>query len=607
MNSPFSSMPVMQSSSPSFSAFSDLTSNTRSFRNFETEEEYHYELLATASDVYDTELDNMSDLDPHDPATIRNFVTWIGPSEFSSPETRSDSEEEYEADDEGSGAIVEGLDFDGSPAHAQGLSPIIEEETDGNEDCETKLTEFIRYMTEDWTLDPEEDHEVRHPAFARRATVPTLDSDLSFGSKRTHRSPCWTGGGLSLECRASNMEMPNFEPQLSAPDLSPARSTAEYFNHFARPSHYPEAAEFFAVGFGSREFTNPFTASRPSGGRPASPPSPLTRPNDYGLVETWNFKARKAQSISPVSSASNYSQFRDDSQPASPLSDSPLQCASRESSILGLGISITLLHSSPTLNVFPSLSRASSSSSSSGPKLFSALDLIAQLDDLLFDNAAYEFFSALDIEGLIADQVSNGYVFENHDTLHDPWELEHEWPYRMWLPHQPKRSCHCWWCIEYWVPSDEEEAYMMHDFDRRCYCPVCESFRCAEMVREMEKWEQGWATDKEQIVKEEGKRKREQSKSQYRLEEHEARPQLRREIRKLKGTQTSDEERMVEESNRTFPDEGELRVAIQWCSHIQPVDGDLIEEDIEGQQGEKKRCLGLFDWIKRQLRKEHTY
>jgi hypothetical protein len=214
--------------------------------------------------------------------------------------------------------------------------------------------------------------------------------------------------------------------------------------------------------------------------------------------------------------------------------------------------------------------------------LFSAKELVEQLNKLLFDIAAQQFFSNLDVEALVAEQASLAYTFEDRDELHDHWELEHEWPYRNWISHEPKRSCHCWWCIEYWMP-DDEEMYRPHDFDRRCPCPVCQTFQYQEMIRDMERREQEWrACDKDPREVGLRKRKRQEAKGQNAQShaswnEEEARQQLRHEIRNVKTTERVEEDQLPLAND------------------------DLAWEEFEVRK-QKKRCLGLFRLVKQVLR-----
>lgn len=455
------------------------------FLETNTEDDYYYEPLATASDVYDTDIDNISDLDPNDTAAIRDFMASMGPSQFSTlGETSGD--EEYDADDEYSEASMASSDIE-RVDEAEGRSMMAEEAED--ESNETIQVEFTRRMAKDWTVDSEADQEAERPALARQIELAKQSNSGLHKPNLSPRSPRWMGRNLFFQRQAPDEKTPNVpRSPISSQNLSSIRGTIEHFNHFSRPTHYPEAAQFLSVDFSTGEFTNPFTTPPITNqDHSASPPSPFTRPNDYGLIENWNFMTRQEQ-VSPVSSLSNYSKFQDDGIPVSPLSEYRSQYDRPDSGVFNLEMGNTPLIFEPAPDRFCSLTSASVSSS--GAELFSAKELIAQVNELLFDNAAYEFFSLIDVDGLLADRESIDFVLEDHDALHDSWELEQELPYRNWLPHEPKRTCHCYWCIEYWIPEDEEEMYQPHDFDHRCSCPVCQSFRCQETVREMEKREQ---------------------------------------------------------------------------------------------------------------------
>jgi hypothetical protein len=562
------------------------------------QKEYYYELLATSSSIYDTDIDNISDLDPNNPVALQDFLARIGHSESSLLSSIPSSllssigseANEYDADDEVSDVDMAKLDIEMTD-YAEGLSAISEEEEDESEDVEMSQLEFIRYMTSHRSLDPELDYEASHPSLARRTALPG-NSNTSSDSNFSILSSRWTLHHHSPD------EPSSTEPRslTSSQDLSPIRGSVEYHEYFAGPSHYPEAAQFFAIDYSTGEFSNPFTTP-PSSSRlqGSEEPSPRRRVNDYGLIEDWNFEIGNEEQASPVFSLSNYSQFVDDDVPVFPLLERAVVNERRN------GIGSWLMRFDPVFNRSSSSSPSSASSSSSS-QLFSATELVTQLNDVVFDATAHSFFRHLDVEALVADQASSAYTFEDQDILHDSWELENESPYRHWLPHEPRRNCHCWWCIEYWMPEEDEE-YRPHDFDRRCSCPVCQSFRCQEMVREQK------ARDKELEGLRERKRKRQQSDAQNQSkalqDEKEASKVhvLRCEIRNVKEAQDDEEAEAAKESSRAFREE-ERRFADLRRFQKQDIDQQNAQES-ERTKG-KKHCLGLFDWIKRQLREPES-
>lgn len=97
---------------------STLNEDEHPSHEVESNEDFHYEPLATSPSGYDTDIDDISDLDPNDPVALRDFSARIGPSESAFLETRSPPETGYDADDEDSGSskeafVVESADQDG--------------------------------------------------------------------------------------------------------------------------------------------------------------------------------------------------------------------------------------------------------------------------------------------------------------------------------------------------------------------------------------------------------------------------------------------------------------------------------------------------------------
>ena len=561
-------------------------------------EQYYYQPLHTASSVYDTDIkENSSDLDSGDRIAMRRFRTRSGREEI-----RVRGDEEYDADDEEVRPSVESMDVD--VGSAGGLAAVTEGE--GGDDVYQHTLGFRRYMTSEPSRDLEGGSDARQQTRANGG-FPEPSSSDSYDSNFSHL-PCWTRRDIRRDRQGPDEEMSNVSrSQTSIQDPLPAPGTQEYFENFADAGHYPDAAQFFAVEFSTGFFANPFTTppSGDSGGaRSKSPPSPLTRQNDYGLLENWAFIPRD-RSGSPVSTLSSYSQNEDRGSPVSPLSANSRKRERRGA--VGLGISTAVGTFEPMAGMSPF--RSISSGSRMVPLITS--DLITQLDDLLFEEAAYEFFSRMDVEALVADQKSSAYTIEDHDDLHDDWNLDQKWPFRNFLPHPPSRRCHCHWCIEYYTPNSDDEMHHPHDFNPRCSCPVCKTFGC--MLEIQRAAERQVIRDRELEQMRARKRKRQKSESRQSVmlvpDEQGARQQLSREICKVFDAQEDDEAEalMVDESRRTFREE-EGDALANLGRFLGKETSEVTGSESSNERGDKtkKQCLGLYGWIWQYLRGPET-
>lgn len=436
-------------------------------------------------------------------------------------------------------------------------------------------------MAQDLTRDPEVDQEATHPLLTQRHAVTESNRSLSYDSNFSNNSQPWVRRNFAAECQTSDEERPDTARSSRSSKCSqpspvrrsslrsflprPLRGTEEYHDHHAGARYYPEAGAFFAVDATTSTFRNPLVALPSNqGNRSASPPSPYTRPNDRPQVL-------------PVSPFSNYSQSEDAGIPLSPLSST--RHDRRESGVFGLGI-----RSAPVI-----LERVPDRSSpppaySSGGELFSTLALDRLIDELEFDNAAYEFFSAIDVQGLLTDQRSGKYAFEDHDDQYaaglDP---KYDWPCYHWLPHDSvalSRGCPCRQCSEAWTLEDEEKMNPPHDFDPWCSCPTCKLFQSQDLVDDIEKQRLGH----ELVRSYDPKRKHAElededdilSASRY---EPEVRRKLRREIRTVSTAQVAKEDEDMPASENPH-------------------------EESEGE--EKKGCLRVWDMIKQMHRQPPT-
>ena len=142
----------------------------------------------------------------------------------------------------------------------------------------------------------------------------------------------------------------------------------------------------------------------------------------------------------------------------------------------------------------------------------------------------------------------------------------------------------------------EEDEYRPHDFDRRCSCPVCESFRWQGCAREMEARERELEKSRERKWKQqESEANIELSKANGDVDEATDIRMLRRETRKI-NAKTEDEAGTTKEWVRKFQDEGERNFAER------RTDRTHGQDDEEEQESMLKNCLRLFRWVRRQLR-----
>lgn len=95
--------------------------------------------------------------------------------------------------------------------------------------------------------------------------------------------------------------------------------------------------------------------------------------------------------------------------------------------------------------------------------------------DQIFQNAANEIFSGIDVEGLIADP---GFSLEDTDGLKEEPEV-----FKFGF-HEPNPGCYCHWCHAHWGGDNMDEG--PHNFNEWCHCWRCERFRILNTLQEGE-------------------------------------------------------------------------------------------------------------------------
>ena len=467
------------------------------------DQDFLHEPVLAQSNVYGPQIDNWSDLDPMDPDSLRRFRARIGPSVsasesdsfFVSPENRNPErdyeavpvrmprreEREWDADDEGSlySSRMESPPFQGL---SHGPSSLSLSNYSGEE------TDIARMVA----LDPETDHRAVHPAPARRHGLPGNTLSLSYDSD--YSAPLhFTSRDFSTQFQGSDEETP--DDQHAKPERSilgrflqrPPIGSVEYFENHAGSSHYREAAELFAVDPATGQFSNPFaemTNVVGGGGRGMEGDSPLTRSTDFGRVEDWTIGVSQRHEQSPASSLADYGQF-EGLELVSPPSDH----------ITGGERRFPAPVIDSRRNSFLCPSPASSYTSDPSTCSFSELD--RQLAELHFDIAAHIFFSAINVDGLLADQNSGKYTLEDHD---EPG-VEYEYPFYHFLSHSvaslvgfqddDEANCPCFECSQQDWP---------HVFDRFCSCLDCQDELYQEIM-EMHALARRRARDSEELEK----------------------------------------------------------------------------------------------------------
>lgn len=319
--------------------------------------------------------------------------------------------------------------------------------------------------------------------------------------------------------------------------------------------------KLFPVNPATGEFTNPFEAlPSHARGEAEAPVSPLSMP------------------------------FMDDGSPVSPLDT---RFDRRESGVFGAGLSSApvIREPDPAGSRF-STSRPSSSTASLG-NIFSSIRRVLDefLSQLLFDQAAHGFFSAFDVEGLLADQISGAYTLSDHDALHHPGSnLRNKWPYCHWLPHGSvllRGRCTCRKCSDEWIEWIERilrDEELSHTHDLLCSCQECKQDFSGDEYSESQ-------SDGEELTR--SKRKFaefEDGGLSAVSSEQEPRRKLRRETRSVGAAQ------FAVEAQRNISSQATLSVPGAGSSPIASPAQRAFEEDVG--DSERSGCLCMGDMVK---------
>ena len=374
-------------------------------------QDYHYEPIAALSDVYDTEIDNVSDLDPNDPLALREFQARIGSSQFASHEsfppqmsarlphleTKGKAKAAYKALPErtarSEGGYEAGDEWDEHSSELDSFEPTIVDQTPRFASSYISLLESENPGTAGLPAhDAISDHHAGQPVLARRFDLPIQNFSPPYDSD-TSSSFRWTRMDSSTDCRTHNKKTPS-----TTRERSPlrefleqsSRGTVVNFERYAGPKYYPKAAKLFAVDAGTGQFRNPFM-NPPSmvggtGDRTADQVSPLEQPICSNRIDDWHLGAKGEHRVSPTSLLSDFGQFEGDVRIPTPSNHCPVH-ARRSSGVFGVGIGAVPLITNP--GSYPFLSPSPSSTSFSfGEGLYPSQELDRQLGELQFDNAA---------------------------------------------------------------------------------------------------------------------------------------------------------------------------------------------------------------------------
>jgi hypothetical protein len=406
---------------------------------------------------FDVDIDNFFDLEPNGPTAFHDFISTIkvsGP--VSSHENMTGLlEEEYGAVDEDNEAnreinqasqmeclSIEIVDYEDSP-------------TNYDDDRKTVSLNDIPEMDSRWTLDSQSEQLDSHPVHFLRQTI------MGSISRLSHYSQSSVASLLSpRENSTPAYQVSNSDPE-SSEDLAQT-------SYLPGAEHFPKAATFFTVDNATGLFISQFEAS-PShstqGSQATSPPSSLTPPHDFEPYEGLDSIELTSQ-ISTAFGVSSHTRFGNISTPGSLHLENSWWDERGASGVFGRFLSYWSLSSSSATQIV--------TRSAFGAELPSAKDIDRHLSDLIFENAAHDFFSAIDVEGLLADQYSGTYTFEDHDFLHEEEDLILSFPAQNWQPHLTLYPCCCCECSENSRLQDEaREHYEPHMFNPGCSCVVC--------------------------------------------------------------------------------------------------------------------------------------